>query len=66
MGIPSLGRVYFGWGVLLAVTSVFVAPELQARLGTLTTMYAMLALIAAAVVPSIVVFFSGRHALSGV
>ncbi len=42
----GLGFVYFGWGVLLAITSVFVAPRLSARFGTLRTMYAMLALIA--------------------
>ena len=41
-----LGLVYFGWGVLLAITSVFVAPRLSARVGTVRTMYAMLTLIA--------------------
>jgi MFS family permease len=42
----GLGFVYFGWGVLLAITSVFVAPRLSARFGTVRTMYAMLSLIA--------------------
>ncbi len=42
----GLGYVYFGWGVLLAITSVFVAPRLSARFGTVRTMYVMLALIA--------------------
>lgn len=42
----GLGFVFFGWGVLLALTSVFAAPWLQARFGTLHTLYAMLALIA--------------------
>jgi ACDE family multidrug resistance protein len=42
----GLGAVFFGWGVMLAVTSVFLAPRLQARFGTLPTMHAMLALIA--------------------
>jgi len=41
-----LGLVYFGWGVLLAITSVFVAPRLSAHVGTVRTMYAMLTLIA--------------------
>ena len=41
----GLGLVFFGWGVMLAITSVFVAPRLQARFGTLPTMYAMLFLI---------------------
>jgi MFS transporter, ACDE family, multidrug resistance protein len=42
----GLGFVYFGWGVLLALTSVFLAPRLSARFGTVRTMYAMLTLIA--------------------
>ncbi len=42
----GLGLVFFGWGILLAVTSVFLAPRLQACFGTLPTMYAMLFLIA--------------------
>ena len=42
----GLGFVYFGWGVLLAITSVFVAPRLSAKFGTIRTMYAMLGLIA--------------------
>lgn len=42
----GLGLVFFGWGVLLAITSVFLAPRIQARFGTLPTMYAMLFLIA--------------------
>ena len=41
----GLGLVFFGWGIMLAVTSVFVAPRLQVRFGTLPTMYAMLSLI---------------------
>jgi ACDE family multidrug resistance protein len=48
MGLDAhgLGYVYFGWGVLLAITSVFVAPRLSARFGVVRTMYVMLALIA--------------------
>jgi MFS transporter, ACDE family, multidrug resistance protein len=42
----GLGLVFFGWGVLLAVTSVFLAPRIQESFGTLPTMYAMLLLIA--------------------
>ncbi len=34
LDIYGLGYVFFGWGVLLAITSVFVAPKLQARFGT--------------------------------
>ncbi|HET7479313.1 MAG TPA: MFS transporter [Rubrobacteraceae bacterium] len=42
----GLGMVFFGWGVMLAITSVFFAPRLQARFGTLPVMYTMLFLIA--------------------
>lgn len=42
----GLGLVFFGWGLLLAITSVFVAPKFQSRFGTTRTMYAMLALLA--------------------
>src|SRR5919206_2624981 len=42
----GLGFVFFGWGVLLAITSVFAAPWLQDRFGTVHTLYVMLALIA--------------------
>jgi MFS transporter, ACDE family, multidrug resistance protein len=41
----GLGLVFFGWGVMLAITSVFLAPRIQARFGTLPTMYAMLLLV---------------------
>jgi MFS family permease len=46
LGAHEIGLVFFGWGVLLAITSVFLAPRIQARFGTLPTMYAMLLLIA--------------------
>lgn len=42
----GIGFVFFGWGVLLALSSVFAAPRLAARFGTLKTIYAMLVLIA--------------------
>ncbi|HEX7056062.1 MAG TPA: MFS transporter [Bacilli bacterium] len=43
----GLGYVFFGWGVLLAFTSVIVAPKVQARFGTVRSICAMLALFAA-------------------
>ncbi len=46
IGVHALGFVYFGWGLLLAVCAVFVAPRLQTRFGTLPVMYAMLVLLA--------------------
>jgi ACDE family multidrug resistance protein len=50
MGIDSpilLGLVFCGWGVLVAIFSVFVAPRLQARFGTARVLYVNLALFAA-------------------
>lgn len=35
MNAQGIGLVFFGWGVLLALSSVFVAPWLQRRFGTL-------------------------------
>src|SRR5690348_12932637 len=35
MGAHQIGFIFFGWGVLLAITSVFVAPVIQRRFGTL-------------------------------
>ncbi|MGN6378717.1 MAG: MFS transporter [Gaiellales bacterium] len=46
MGIHELGLVFFGWGLLLAVASVFVAPRLQERIGTLPSLYVGLGLTA--------------------
>ncbi|MDR6173356.1 ACDE family multidrug resistance protein [Nocardioides zeae] len=44
--IMQVGWTFFGWGVLLAITSVVVAPRLQRRFGTLPSMIACLALFA--------------------
>ncbi|GAA2019187.1 MFS transporter [Terrabacter terrae] len=35
MGAHQIGFIFFGWGVMLAITSVFVAPLIQRRFGTL-------------------------------
>lgn len=43
----GLGYVFFGWGMLLAITSVFVAPILEKRIGTLKSMAIVLLLFAA-------------------
>ncbi|CAG7646882.1 MFS transporter [Paenibacillus allorhizosphaerae] len=42
----GLGYVFLGWGLLLAVTSVFVAPRLEKQFGTIKSMIAMLLLFA--------------------
>lgn len=49
MGIDSpilLGLVFCGWGVLVAIFSVFVAPRLQRTVGTARTLYANFTLMA--------------------
>ena len=35
LGAIPVGFIFFGWGLLLAISSVVVAPRLQARFGTL-------------------------------
>lgn len=48
MGLDAhgLGLVFFAWGIGVAVTSVFLAPLLQRRFGTLPTTYVVLGSIA--------------------
>ncbi|WP_305092681.1 MFS transporter [Prescottella sp. R16] len=46
MGTYAIGFIFFGWGVALAVASVFLAPRLQRRFGTLPMMIAALTLFA--------------------
>ena len=47
LSIYGLGAVFFGWGVLVALFSVLVAPRLQSRFGTARVLYVNLALFAA-------------------
>jgi MFS transporter, ACDE family, multidrug resistance protein len=44
--IMDIGWTFFGWGLLLAFTSVWAAPRLQRRFGTMPTLTAVLALFA--------------------
>ena len=46
-GAHALGAIFFGWGLLLAVSSVFVAPRVEHRLGLIPTLAVALALVAA-------------------
>lgn len=46
LGAHGIGYVFIGWGVLLALTSVYMAPALQRRFGTIASMCAMLSLFA--------------------
>ncbi|VEG56614.1 arabinose efflux permease family protein [Mycolicibacterium aurum] len=45
MSAHQIGFIFFGWGVALAVTSVFVAPRLQHRFGTVRTLVVNLLLM---------------------
>jgi nucleotide-binding universal stress UspA family protein len=47
MGAHALGFVFFGWGLMVAVFSVFVAPVVKRRFGVVTTLAAMYTAIAA-------------------
>jgi len=42
----GLGYVFFGWGLLLAITSVFVAPRLQKRFGSVASIVTVLSAFA--------------------
>ncbi|PZM64116.1 MFS transporter [Paenibacillus dendritiformis] len=42
----GLGYVFFGWGLLLAFTSVFVAPRLHGRFGSVASIITVLTLFA--------------------
>jgi MFS family permease len=50
MDAHGIGYVFFGWGVMLAITSVFVAPRLQARFGAVAVLTSSLVLLAGLVV----------------
>ncbi len=62
LGASQVGWVFFGWGVLLAVTSVWTAPALQRRFGTVPVVLASLALFALDLV-AMAVFTDSRLAL---
>jgi predicted MFS family arabinose efflux permease len=47
MGAKEIGLIFFGWGLALAFTSVFVAPRLQHRFGTVRTLVINLLLMTA-------------------
>lgn len=59
-GIMEIGWTFFGWGVLLAFTSVLVAPWLQRLFGTLPTLTAVLSLFA--VVMALMAVFAEHEA----
>jgi len=50
MGAHGLGLVFFGWGLMVAVFSVFVAPRVRDRFGVVPTLAGMYVGIAAILV----------------
>jgi MFS family permease len=62
LGIHQLGYVFTGWGIMVAIFAVFVAPRMQARFGTVRTLYVNLALLAVDLVV-IAVFTSSQLTL---
>ncbi|HEY7397522.1 MAG TPA: MFS transporter [Gaiellaceae bacterium] len=46
LGIHQLGYVFFGWGVLLAISSVWLAPRLRDAFGLMPVLYGAFALVA--------------------
>ena len=61
LGIHELGFVFAGWGVLVAVFAVLVAPRLQARFGTARTQYANFFLMALDLL--VIALFTDRKAV---
>lgn len=47
LGVHQIGYVFFGWGALLAVFSVIIAPRLRARTGTVAALAGTLIAFAA-------------------
>lgn len=47
MSASQVGWIFFGWGLLLAITSVRTAPWLQRRFGTIPSILGALTLFAA-------------------
>jgi ACDE family multidrug resistance protein len=50
LGALQLGLVFTGWGLLVAIFAVFVAPRLQRRFGTANVLYANLLCLAVVMV----------------
>jgi predicted MFS family arabinose efflux permease len=46
LDVHGIGYVFLAWGILLAITSVFMAPRLQQLFGTVKSMCTMLSLFA--------------------
>ncbi len=64
MSARAIGLIFFGWGLLLAISSVWVAPWLQRRIGTVTSI--LVALSSFAVILLVMaVFTDSKTVLAG-
>ncbi|AMM31072.1 MFS transporter [Sinomonas atrocyanea] len=61
LGPHELGLVFFGWGALVAVFAVFLAPRLQRRFGTVAVLYANL--VGLAIVMAVIALGVSRPAV---
>jgi MFS transporter, ACDE family, multidrug resistance protein len=61
MSARAIGLIFFGWGLLLAISSVWVAPRLQARIGTVASV--LLALTSFAVILLVMAVFTDSKAV---
>ncbi|MGF6887568.1 ACDE family multidrug resistance protein [Nocardia sp. GAS34] len=59
MGTYAIGFIFFGWGLMLALASVFFAPRLQRRFGTVPMIALALALFAADL--AVMALFAGHR-----
>jgi predicted MFS family arabinose efflux permease len=60
MSAHGIGLVFFGWGALLALSSVFAAPRRQRRLGSVRVLHLALALL---VVMQVAIALSGHYGI---
>ncbi|MGW0810092.1 MFS transporter [Nonomuraea sp. NPDC002799] len=58
----GIGAVFFGWGVCVALASVFGAPPLQRRIGSVNVLHLALALLAVLQIGIALSGYAGLHA----
>jgi MFS transporter, ACDE family, multidrug resistance protein len=64
MSARAIGLIFFGWGLLLAISSVWVAPWLQRRIGTVSSILLALASFAV-ILLAMAVFTDSKAVLAG-
>jgi predicted MFS family arabinose efflux permease len=64
MSARAIGLIFFGWGLLLAISSVWVAPWLQRRIGTVSSILLALASFAV-ILLAMALFTESKAVLAG-